>query len=293
MRNQVSIKPELRDPLPERDNVEKYFRPSCLPVLNNRFTTSSFFHPYYNKKPDEIVLPPSLMDSPENTILNYFSILREAANLPKGKIGGCGTIGMAQIPYPVAYNFLTKDYQKRLPYPAYLKSFTNIAHINLIKLNQVPKDDQHPSTLRFFFELETIEGATKKLTYFAYYYSYIYLQKERDQYKITDQEFFGEDFLCAAYHGWQHNAELAVDIMYGNWCKLIKKRLPTKQEGYVKTIDIEGTDGNQYRFVFFQLTNDTDILVAQYKRTPKGEWELIHIDPEKCLEENRAKSPAD
>ena len=71
--------------------------------------------------------------------------------------------------------------------------------------------------------------------------------------------------------------------MYGNWCKLIKKQLPTKQDGYVKTIDYIGTDGADYRFIFYQLTNDTDVLISQYKKDSEGNWESIRIDPMKCV----------
>jgi hypothetical protein len=52
---------------------------------------------------------------------------------------------------------------------------------------------------------------------------------------------------------------------------------------YVKDIYIEGTDGNDYKVMFFELTNDTDIEIAQYKKDEKGNWNLIKIDPEKCL----------
>jgi hypothetical protein len=263
-------------------DVEKYFRPSCLSILNNRVMDFQFFDIYYDKSYDEIVLPPSLMNSPENTIINYFSILREAENLTYNQIGGCGTVGMAKIPYPVAYNFLTRDYQKKVSYPSYLQSFKGIGHTNLIKLNKLPVES-HSQTIKFFIELETIEGSSKNLTYFAYYYGYVYIKKEKNIYKIEDITVNGEDFLCAAYHLWQHDAEAVVDVEYGNWCKLVKKRLPTKKDGYVKKIDIEGTDGNEYRFVFFQLTNDTDVLITQYKKSREDEWELIKIDPEKCL----------
>ncbi|MBU3072308.1 hypothetical protein [Clostridium estertheticum] len=46
---------------------------------------------------------------------------------------------------------------------------------------------------------------------------------------------------------------------------------------------IKGTDGSDYKFVFFQLTNDTDIEIAQYKKDEKGNWNLIKSDPGKCL----------
>jgi hypothetical protein len=267
-------------------DVEKYFRPSCLSILNDRLSDFQFFQPYDEKPYHEIILPPSLMNSPENTIINYFSIIREAENLTSNQIGGCGTVGMARIPYPIAYNFFTKDYQRKVSYIAYLKSFKGIGHTSLIKLNKLPA--QNPAqTIPYFIELETIEGSSKDLTYFAYYYGYISIKNENNLYKIADITLIGEDFLCAAYHLWQHDAEAVVDIEYGNWCKLVKKRLPTKKEGYVKNIEIMGTDGSEYSFVFFQLTNDTDILTAQYKKSLKGKWELIKIDPEKCLKENK------
>lgn len=263
-------------------DVEKYFRPSCHAVLNNQLDDFQFFQPYYEKLYSEIVIPPSLMDSPERTIIHYFSILREAENLTRKQMGGCGTVGQAKIPFPIAYNFLTKGYQKKVPFTSYLKSFQGIGHTNLIKLNKLPTQP-HSKTISYFIELETIEGSSRNLTYFAYYYGYVDLNKEGNTYKISNITLIGEDFLCAAYHLWQHNAEAVVDIEYGNWCKLVKKRLPTKKEGYMKKIDVIGTDGRDYRFVFFQLTNDTDILVSQYKTSPNGKWEWVKIDPESCL----------
>lgn len=263
-------------------DVERYFRPSCLPTLNKRFDHKTF-DPYYDKKYNQIVLPPSLVNSSKNSILNYFSMLREAENLTADKMGGCGTVGMAKVPYPVTYNFFTKEYQERTSYQKYLRSFEGIGHTNLIKLEKIQSDSKHSNAERYFIEIETIEGSNKGVTYFAYYYGYVYMQKENGSYKISDIELYGEDFLCAAYHLWQHNAEAVVEIMYGNWCKLVKEQFPTKQEGYKKQIDFAGTDGNMYRFIFFQLTNDTDVLVEQYKRNTEGQWSAIEIDPEKCL----------
>ncbi|MFI8495083.1 hypothetical protein ACIGC1_19600 [Peribacillus butanolivorans] len=270
----------------KKADTEKYFRPSCRSILNDQKLDYKFFQPYYEKALDNIILPASLMNSPENTLVNYFSIIREAENLTGHQVGGCGTVGMAKIPFPIAYHFFTKDYQKKVPYTAYLMSFKGIGHTNLIKLNKLSVQNQSKTT-RYFIELETIEGSPKDLTYFAYYYGYVTIKNENNMYKIEEVTLIGEDFLCAAYHLWQHNAEAVVDSEYGNWCKLIKKRWPTKQEGYVKNIDSVGTDGSEYRFVFYQLTNDSDILIAQYKKNSKGKWDLIKIDPEKCLKENK------
>lgn len=136
--------------------------------------------------------------------------------------------------------------------------------------------------MRYFVEIETIEGTEDNTSNFAYYYAFIEISKEGNLYEISDVQLFGEDFLCAPYHGWSHNAEAVVDIKYGNWCHLVKKRYPTEQEGYVKDVYFEGTDGNDYKVMFFELTNDTDIEIAQYKKDKKGNWNLTKLDPEKC-----------
>ena len=268
----------------EGKDIEKYFRPSKLPSINDRFLDYKFFDAFYDKKPSEITLPSNLLKTPEDTIINYFSVLRQAANPLEGKGAGCGTLGNAQMPYPVAYNFLSSKYQDKLNYNEYLKSFENILHINLIKLKKAPELNNDLNKIKYFVEIETIEGTEDNISNFAYYYAFIEISKEGSLYKISDVQLFGEDFLCAPYHGWNHNAEDVVDIKYGNWCSLVKERYPTKQEGYVKNIYFKGTDGNDYKFMFFQLTNDTDIEIAQYKKDEKGNWNLIKINPEKCLE---------
>lgn len=262
---------------------KQYFRPSPLPALNIRDFNYDFFDKYWNEDYTKINLPDSLFISPEDSIINYFSILREAENISSG---GCGTIGNSKSPYPISYNFLTADYQKRMPYADYLKSFKDIGHINLIKLNSITDSDLLPKKYKYFFEVEPIELSVNENTCFTYYYGFIYIENENKKYKISDIDLRGEDFLCAAYHGWAHNAELYVDTTYGDWCHLIKKRYPTKQVGYIKTIYIDGTDGNDYKLVFFQLTNGTDIEVNQFVKTKNNKWRPVKIDVNKCVQGN-------
>ncbi|NEU32003.1 hypothetical protein GN156_14665 [bacterium LRH843] len=264
---------------------EKYFRPSCYPALNVRIDQFSFFDPYFDKDVSEFILPSRLMKTPEDTILNYFSILREAANLSGKAAGGCGTVGMANIPYPVAYHFLTYEYQKRVNYKKFTLSFQNIGHINLIKLSKVTHDSYEENVFRYFIELETIQGSEKEdVTFFAYYYGFVTIKKEHDRFKIEDVILHGEDFLCAAYHGWDHEAEGVVDVKYGSWCHLVKKRYPTYKHAYVKNISVSGTDGHDYLFVFAELTNGTDVEIAQFIKGRHGEWIPIHLNPNKCVE---------
>lgn len=264
-------------------DAEKYFRPSRRSILNHRLFDYHFFNPYNGKTYSEISLPPSFLDTPENAILHYFSILREAENLTEELMGGCGTVGWANTPFPIAYNFFTKDYKQKMPYTRYLASFEGIGHTNLIKLYKLP-NQKAGQPIRFFIELETINGTATGISAFQYHYGTVSIGKEDGLYKIDNITLTGEDFLCDAYHGWRQQGETVVDIEYGNWCKLIKKRLPTKRDDYVKFIDIIGTDGNDYRFIFVQLTNDTDVLVSQLIKRRQGTWEETKIDPTKCVE---------
>ncbi|HBV67395.1 MAG TPA: hypothetical protein DEF04_03855, partial [Clostridiales bacterium] len=266
----------------EKLDVEKYFRPSKCPVLNDK-NLNIVISNYYGKEPSEINLPDILFKTPEYSIVNYFSILREAANPEKGKLAGCGTLGQSKVPYPVAYNFLSADYQEKLSYEQYLKTFENILYINLLKLIEVPVYNENKNILRYFVEIETIEGSDKDLAYFAYYYGFIDLVKEENKYLISDLEFYGENYLCAPYHGWSYDAEANVQIRYGGWCSLIKEMYPTEQEDFVKKVSFKGTDGNDYLIVFFQLTNDTDIEIAQYIRSEGQDWKLTRLSPEKCI----------
>lgn len=270
-----------------REN-EKYFRPSKLPILNDRYFETSFMDDFYGKETSEIKLPEELFKTQEDAILNYFSILREAANPEEGKLAGCGTIGNAMLPYPIAYQFLSADAQKNLSYKKYVETFQNILHINLIKMKEVPTYE--PSKyIRYFIELETIEGSEKEASYFAYYYGFLDLIKEGEAYKIANFDLFGENYLCAPYHGWAYDAETVVDIKYGDWCGLVADRLSTQQDGYVKKIYFNGTDGKEYFVEFYELTNGTDIEIAQYMKKD-GEWSLIQLDPESCIRDSVVES---
>jgi len=268
----------------EKIDIERYFRPSKLPVLNNRNIKMEIFDNYYGDETSEIpTLPAYLFKTPEETIINYYSVLREAANPYEEKSAGCGTIGDAKAPYPIAYHFLSSEYQEKLPFKEYLKIFENILHINLIKFQEVPVYGD-TEVMRYFVEFETIEGSEKGVAYFAYYYAFVDIVKEGNQYKISNIDLYPENYLCAPYHGWNYIAEEVVDIKYGEWCSLVKMRIPTQQVGFTKNIYFRGTDGNYYMIQFYQLTNGMDIEIAQYRRSRNGKWELIELDPSECIE---------
>ncbi|KXL52688.1 hypothetical protein CLNEO_17090 [Anaerotignum neopropionicum] len=270
------------------EDFETYFRPSNLPVLNTRILSHDLLDKNYGKKPEEISLPDGLLDTPENTILNFYSILRDAANPVADKSAGCGTIGLDKTPYPTSYQFLSYEYQQNLSYESYLKSYENILHINLIKFHPLPLGKAEENAARYFVELETIEGTDKEIGVFAYYYGFVDLKKEKNQFKITNIYYFGENFLCAPYHGWHWDAESNVAIRYGDWCKLIQGDIQKSQTDDIVRIIFDGTDGYQYCIVFFQLTNSTDLEVAQYRKLPGGTWKPITITVEECLENKKS-----
>lgn len=260
----------------------KYFRPSCLNALNLRFGWE--FYSLFSEKPyNQIKLPSELTRIPEDTILNYFSVLREAEN-----IGGrsCGTVGQARTPFPIAYNFLSSEYQNKLSYDEYFNSFAGIGHTSLIKLFRVP---DRKKGIKFFYEIETIVGFPgKQAEYFGYSYGFIQLVYEKEGFRISDLSKFEEDFLCAPYHGWDHDGEAVVEVKYGGWCKLIQQMYPTVKNGYFKNIYFHGTDGADYCFIFVTLTNGTDVEVAQFRKEVNEEWKQVNIKPEEeCLTEKR------
>ncbi|MEH7385374.1 hypothetical protein V7147_08200 [Bacillus sp. JJ1521] len=258
---------------------QKYFRPSCLKALNLKFNNWKFWTPFYDKTHDQIQLPPELTRTPEDTLINYFSILRDAAN-PGGR--SCGSIGQGQLPFPIAYNFLSKAYQNKLSYEKYLDLFEGIGHTSLLKLRRVPDEKRG---IRFFYEIETIEIPKNALVeHFGYSYGFIQLEHEKEGFRISDLTKVGEDFLCAPYHGWDHDGESVVGIKFGEWCKMIQHMYPTLKNGYVKNICFQSHDGSDYCITFFTLTNGTDVEIAQFNKVGNNPWKQVHIRPEEdCL----------
>ena len=283
----IDNKENSKDDSQEKYRLNRYFRPSNNPVLNA--TTDKYLEDLIGSDTTNVTIPDRFLKTPRDTVINYFSLLREASNPTKDTQTGCGTIGYSHEPYPIAYKFLADSYQKRLPYEQYLKSFKNILHINLIKANQLPQDKDNPDTIKYFVELETIEGTNQPKGVFAYYYGYIYLQKIDSVYKIVNMEYTPQNFLCGAYHGWSHDAKYFVEIKYGNWCHLVDGSVTIKQDGYEKRAYFKDKDGNEYYVLFYQLTNGNDIKIADYKKDKDGNWERIYINPEKCLEKNNNK----
>lgn len=268
-------------------SLERFFRPSSTPILNDKIERD--FYDIYATDTTNYKIPNKFLKTPKDTIINYFSVLREAANPTDDTRTGCGSLGDTRVPYPIAYKFLSDSYQKRVNYNQYLKSFENTLHINLIKANQVGPDENKPDIIKYFVEFETIEGTNEPKGVFAYYYGYVYLKNENGVYKIVDMKFTPENYLCAPYHGWSYEAKSFVEIEYGGWCNLIDGDTKVEESGYEKKVYFKDEDSNEYYVLFYQLTNGVDVKISDYKKNKEGKWEQVYINPEKCLDKNKIK----
>jgi len=171
-------------------------------------------------------------------------------------------------------------------YEEFVKSFEGIGHINLIKL--LPIKTKSSDISKYFLELEFLEGSKIGATMFNYYTGELDVIKVNNLYYIDSLTLSPEDFFCAAYHGWAHNAELYVETVYGNWCGLIMKQYTPEQDEYTKKILVDGVDNKKYLFEFAKLTNGTDLLINSLVKS-ENQWIPVLIDVEKLMDRNKVK----
>lgn len=258
---------------------EIYFRPSQIKALNTEFMDLDSLTQTFK----DGIVPTKLLDTPQNSLINYFSVLQQASNMTDNKTGGCGTVGFGKIPYPIAYDFLSENNKKSMTYLEYINSFEGIGHINLIKV--IPIITDNPKMFKFFIELEILEGSSTGGTTFNYYTGEIDIINSNNLFYIDSLTLSPEDFLCAAYHGWAHDAESYVETVYGNWCGLIMKQYSPHQDTFLKEIIMDGVDKEKYLFKFAKLTNGTDLLINTLIRK-NDTWIPVVIDVDKYLEKN-------
>lgn len=253
---------------------ETFFRPSKIVAINNNFPDIKSFTETFSND----TVPSSLINSPENTIINYFSVLQQASNLTENKNGGYGSVGFSKTPYPIAYKFLSENYKKSMTYNEYLTSFEGIGHINLLKV--LPIITNNTKEYKYFIELEILEGSDVGVTTFNYYTGELILTKTNGLFYIDSLYLIPEDFFFAAYHGWAHNAELYVEMVYGNKCGLIMKQYAPEQDDYKKKIIVDGVDNKKYMFEFAKLTNGTDLLINTLVKEDNN-WVPVEINQDK------------
>lgn len=261
------------------EKLEKFTRPSSKVALNLRNVND-----WNHTKKEDTIQDINQIKNGKELLLWYYSILRDAANLVEGKSAGCGTIGKAKQPYPIAYLFLSSKYQKLMPYDTYVNSFSNILHINLIELQKIQNTNPKLGDECYFVELETIEGTKNNAGAFYYYYGYVYVSKE-EGYRIQYSNIKKQVFLCAPYHGWEYDAQYQLDIEYGEWCHMVEEQYPTDIVGSNKILTFCDAKQVKYQLHFITLTNQYDILVGQYIQNKEGRWEETTINVTDCLKQ--------
>jgi len=246
-------------------DFSRFQRPSSQIALDNKYTFAQFDQ-NRNRQP----LSLDHFQTPEDVILAYFGILRDASNM-EGYSGGCGTIGSATLPYPYAYKLLSDSRQKNITLKQFEDSFNGIGHLTLLKLFPAYTPPGTPENIRYhMIEAEVITGAAagdpagyRSGSHFAYFYGIVTTELNQSKgWKIKAIDYFPEDFLCAPYHGWHFDAQYFVPIIYQSLYHLIDKVDGTEQDGNMISVYASG-GGKQYRFDFVRITNGEDVLLHE------------------------------
>ncbi|MDL2273210.1 hypothetical protein LJC34_01455 [Oscillospiraceae bacterium OttesenSCG-928-G22] len=207
---------------------------------------------------------------PEEVILAYYGILRDAANL-EGYLGGCGTVGWASLPYPLAYTCLSADYRDAVSEEAFFDSFAGTGHITLLTLEPIGVAEVASETrYTYFVELECITAQKDTFlndmqeagTMFQYYYGIVTVVPEAGGYAISSLSYTPEDFLCAPFHGWAYDAEAIIGIVYTEQLQLVDWVSFSETSGVVTSYFCDGP-GGKYRLDFVRLANGWDLLLRE------------------------------
>lgn len=261
------------------DYSERYQRPSKDKALYNKYSFGDF-----EKNDDKPPLITTAFNAPDDVIMAYFSIIKDAENMD-GYLGGCGTIGNALEPYPYAYELYTAGTKNKMPLKEFIDSFKGIGHTTLLKLYPAYLPPKTPDNIRYYmFEAEVITGPSEKDSisykrggsYFAYYYGLITTEyNPQTGWKIKSIDYLPEDFLCAPTHGWAFSADYFVSNVYKDWYKLIDKIDKKVEKGSMVYI-YASNKNKKYRFDFVRLTNGNDKLLHE-NIFENGRWKEVNL----------------
>lgn len=263
----------------KEDISERFQRPSKQSAFKLKYSADEFI-----KKSEQQPNIQTIFQTPEDVIQAYYAILKDASNMA-GYYGGCGTIGWSKIPYPYAYELLSKDTQLNMPVEEFIDSFAGIGHMTLLKLYPAYQPPNTPANLKYYMvEIEVITGPPYKGEgdnkpqpgYFAYYYGLVTTENTPlEGWKIKSIDYVPEDFLCHPLHHWDYDAESLVGTVYKNWYGLIDEiEKIEKDDSIIHVYAVES--GNKYRFDFVRITNGDDVLLHEYTQE-KGQWREVNL----------------
>ncbi|MCT4594987.1 MAG: hypothetical protein N4A57_12060 [Anaeromicrobium sp.] len=262
---------------------ERFQRPSKEPALKLKYEYKGYEGLYKDLLPPYIPIEyPQKYNKPTDVINAYYSILKDASNTI-GYNGGCGTVGRSRTPYPFAYELLSSETKEEISLNKFIDSFSGIGHTTLLKLYSAFQPPYTPENTKYYMvEIEIITGPPYskeeeyKPTYFAYYYGILTtIYDEEEGWKIKSVDYIPEDFLCAPWHGWDWDSKALVQIVYGNWYKLIDKIDEVEKKDSYISMYAKGKD-NEYRFDFIRITNGEDILIHEYIKV-NDKWKEVNL----------------
>jgi len=275
---QEDIQPVFYDEHENTDS-ERFQRPSKQSVLKLKYSAKYFIS-------NSEQLPPyikTVFQTPEDVIQAYYAILQDASNMA-GYYGGCGTVGWSKIPYPYAYELLTKETREKIALKEFEESFAGVGHITLLKLHPAYQPHNTSANIKYYMvEIEVITGLPYKEGdnkaqpgYFAYYYGLIFVEEiPSEGWKIKSIYYVPEDFLCHPMHHWDYDARALTEIVYKNWYGLINDIEKVEKDDSLIHVHAIGK-GNKYRFDFVRLTNGDDVLLHENVQQ-NGQWREVNL----------------
>lgn len=290
--NKQTIEVELTKPVININidfEEERFQRPSKQPALKLRHNIKSVddFERWYQGDWKPPYIPkgfPKKYIYSEDVVQAYYAILKQASVMG-GYHGGCGSIPHNGIPFPYAYELLSKDTKEEIAYTDFFKSFIGTGHTTLLKLYPAFSTKDTPKNIKHYMvEIEIITGSPTeknkekdpKPSYFAYYYGIVTTEyDEKEGWKIKSVDYIPEDFLCAPYHFWQWESRTLVEVIYKNWYKLIDKIDKVEKKDSQISIYASGKD-NKYRFDFVRLTNGEDVLLHENIKI-NDKWKEVNL----------------
>lgn len=167
---------------------------------------------------------PGTPDSPEAVVKAFFDALSYGGWAPH-----FGTVGRGdELPYHMAYGYLSQAEQRQVAYPEFLKAFRGITVLELLNLFAVPESDTGERA-QVYVELKTLEEvpiAPEARSFFEfsgpevkdgylYYMALVDVLREGGSWQIERIELIPEDFISAGggHRVWTHSPEFYGEVL--------------------------------------------------------------------------------
>lgn len=229
---------------------------------------------------------PKVITSPEMVVRAYYDALYYASN--PAAPAGFGTISSGLTPYPVAYRYLSKEWQSRVSYDQFLEDWKGTLHVELRKLLPAGTVSAGGELLpRYFVETQNTELVdSPPRTVIAYYAGFVTVKKEGLSWKLYSADLAPEDLVSiplGGHQSWRADAASVAASELGLFgAGSSGSRVSTNRDGTVtvrftdaKKTALEATLVQQYNSVWTLLTASRDGVPLQRFVSPDGAFSLM------------------